>query len=239
MIIRMAFTEFKLYLREPASVAATLGLPLLIVVSFGLLINPGTDTSSLVTYFPGMAIAFSLAILSLNLLPTILANYREKGILRRLSTTPVPPASLLLAQVAVSFAVALAMTLIVVVVGHFVIGFTVPAQLGGFLLAFVLGTLSLFAVGLVIAAIAPSGRAATGIGMLVFFLNMFAGGVFTPRETLPDFLNRIGDFLPLGAALTAMRDAWSGSFPQPLHLLVMATITVVFGLAAAGLFRWE
>lgn len=236
---KLAVTELKLYLREPAAVSATMGLPLLIVVSFGLLVHPGSNTDSIVTYFPGMAIAFSLAILSLNLLPSILAGYREKGILRRLATTPVHPSKLLVAQLAVSMVVAVAMAAVVVVVGRFAIGFSVPAQLPGFLLAFVLGALSLFAVGLLIAAVAPSSRAATGIGMLVFFLNMFAGGVFVPRETLPDFLNRVGDFVPLGAAMTSMRDAWSGTFPQPLHLLVMATITVVFGLAAARLFRWE
>jgi ABC-2 type transport system permease protein len=118
-------------------------------------------------------------------------------------------------------------------------GFPPPAQPLGFVLAFVLGALALFAVGLLVAAVAPTGRMATAIGMLLFFVNMFTGGVFTPREALPGFLNRIGDFMPLGATMQAVRDAWDGHFPQLLHLGVLATITVVFGLAAARLFRWE
>jgi ABC-2 type transport system permease protein len=234
---RIAVSELRLYLREPAAVAATLGLPLLIMVSFGLLITPG-DNNPIYTYFPGLAISFSLAILSLNLLPTILAGYREKGILRRLYTTPVHPSKVLIGQLLVSCAVAVAMAVVVVVAGR-LIGFPLPGQLLGFALAFVLGSLSLFSVGLLVAAVAPTARIATAIGMLLFFVSMFTGGVFTPREALPGLLNRIGDFMPLGATMEAIRDSWSGHFPQPLHLIVLATITVVFGLASARLFRWE
>jgi ABC-2 type transport system permease protein len=234
--LRIAGSELRLYLREPAAVAATLGLPLLIMVSFGLIITP--DGGSIITYFPGLAISFSLAILSLNLLPTILAGYREKGILRRLYTTPVHPSKVLIGQLLVSCAVATAMAVVVVAAGA-VIGFPLPAQPLGFVLALVLGALALFAVGLLVAAVAPTARMATAIGMLLFFVNMFTGGVFTPREALPGFLNRIGDFMPLGATMQAVRDAWDGHFPQLLHLGVLATITVVFGLAAARLFRWE
>jgi ABC-2 type transport system permease protein len=50
-------------------------------------------------YVPIM-IAFVLAMLAISVLPTYLATYREKGILRRLSTTPVQPSGLLLAQLA-------------------------------------------------------------------------------------------------------------------------------------------
>ena len=234
---RIAASELRLYLREPAAVAATLGLPLLIMVSFGLLITPG-DNNPIYTYFPGLAISFSLAILSLNLLPTILAGYREKGILRRLYTTPVHPSKVLIGQLLVSCAVAVA-TAVVVVVAGLIIGFPLPGQPLGFVLAFALGSLALLSVGLLVAAIAPTARIATAVGMLLFFVNMFTGGVFTPREALPGFLNRIGDFMPLGATMQAVRDSWSGHFPQLLHLVVLATITVVFGLASARLFRWE
>jgi ABC-2 type transport system permease protein len=234
--LRIAGSELRLYLREPAAVAATLGLPLLIMVSFGLIITP--DGDPIFTYFPGLAVSFSLAILSLNLLPTILAGYREKGILRRLHTTPVHPSKVLIGQLLVSCTVALAMLVVVVAAGA-IIGFPPPAQPLGLALAFGLGALALFAVGLLVAAIAPTARIATAIGMLLFFVNMFTGGVFTPREALPGFLTRIGDFMPLGATMQAVRDAWDGHFPQLLHLGVLATITVVFGLAAARLFRWE
>lgn len=234
---RIAASELRLYLREPFAVGTTLVVPLMIIVGFGLLITPG-DPDPILTYFPGLAISFSLAILSMNLMPTILAGYREKGILRRLYTTPVHPSKVLIGQLLVSCAVALTLAVIVVGVGT-AIGFPLPGQPLGFALAFVLGSLSLFSLGLLVAAVAPTARVASGVGGVLFFVSMLLGGVFTPRETLPGFLSQVGDYTPLGATMAAVRDSWAGHFPQPLHLVVMATITVVCGLASARLFRWE
>jgi len=235
--MRIAASELRLYLREPTAVGTTLVVPLMIIVAFGLLIKPG-DPDPIVSYFPGLAITFSLAMMSMTLMPSILAGYREKGILRRLYTTPVHPSKVLIGQLLVSCAVAVAVAAIVVGVGA-AMGFPLPAQPLGFALAFVLGCLSLFSLGLLVAAIAPTARIASGVGGFLFIVSVLLGGVFTPREVMIGFLSEIGDYTPLGATMAALRDSWAGHFPQPLHLAVMATITVVFGLASARLFRWE
>ena len=57
----------------------------------------------IVAYTP-VVMVFSLTILALNALPPALAAYREKGYLRRLSTTPVGAWRLLTAEVAINFA---------------------------------------------------------------------------------------------------------------------------------------
>ena len=49
------------------------------------------------------------------------------------------------------------------------LGMAMPASPGWFAAAFLLGTGALFAVGLLIAAVAPTARAANAIGMLAFF----------------------------------------------------------------------
>ena len=96
---------------------------------------------------------------------------------------------------------------------------------------------SLFAIGLLVAAVAPSNRAATAIAIPMFFAVMFLGGVYLPRVMLPEVLVRIGDFTPPG--VQGLQDAWLGTAPQLAPLLGMAVVTVVLGAIAVRTFRWE
>jgi ABC-2 type transport system permease protein len=186
-----------------------------------------------------MALTLGLSQLALNLMPTTLAGYRERGILRRMATTPVHPARLLGAQLVVGMLLAAVALALVVAVGTLAFGFDVPGQPAGFLLAFVLGAASLFAVGLFVAAVAPSARGATGIGVGLFFVSLLFGGVFMPTETMPKFMVTIGEYTPLGATVRTLRAAWDGSWPPATGLAVLAAFVAVFGALSARLFRWE
>ena len=90
---------------------------------------------------------------------------------------------------------------------------------------------------MLIAAVAPSAGAATTIGVLLFITVMFLGGVYLPRQFLPDVLIRIGEFVPPG--VEGLSAAWTGTGPTLLPLVMMAVITLVAGGIAARTFRWE
>src|SRR5581483_6689403 len=151
----------------------------------------------------GMALTFA----GLSVLPTALSTSRERGVLRRMSTTPVPPGRLL--------AIAALLT-----VARAAFGVALPRQLIGYLLAFVLAAGAVFALGLAVAAVAPNGKAGGAIGNMLFFPLMFFGGLWVPREAMGHTLRRIGDYTPLGAGVQALRDASAGHWPHPLHLAV-------------------
>ncbi|HEX6235324.1 MAG TPA: hypothetical protein VFZ63_19500 [Jiangellaceae bacterium] len=68
---------------------------------------------------------------------------------------------------------------------------------------------------------------------------LFFAGVWTPGAAMPDAARAIADFTPIGAASAAMADAWSGAWPTPLQVAVLASWAVVASVAAARLFRWE
>jgi ABC-2 type transport system permease protein len=124
-------------------------------------------------------------------------------------------------------------------VGRIAFDVALPRLLPPFVLAFLLAAGALLAVGLLVAALVPSGRTATAVGSLLFFPLLFFAGLWLPRQVMPDVLRRISDFTPLGAGVQAMHDASAGSWPQPLHLAVMTGYLVVFGLLAARTFRWD
>jgi ABC-2 type transport system permease protein len=242
---KLTATEFKLIMREPSAIFFVLVLPVVLVVIFGLIPamrKPDKAFGGLTamqSFFPPMAVTVALAIMAFSLLPTILATYREKGVLRRLSTTPAHPARLLAAQVAVNGVLAVVVTGLVMAVGRLAFDVPLPKRPLGFLAAVVLGALCLFAIGVVIAALAPTARAASILGSILFFPSMLLAGVYVPREELPHALQQVSGYTPLGATLQTLRDSWSGSTPRPAHLAIMAAYAVVAGLVAAGTFRWE
>jgi len=170
--------------------------------------------------------------------PAVLAGYREQGVLRRLSVTPVSPATVLIAQLLVNLALAVVSSAVLVVLGRIAFGIPLPRHLLGFLAAFLVGVAALLAIGTLLAAIAPTTRAATALGMIGFVVVLFLGGVYLPRVLLPDAIARLGAYAPPG--VQAVFDGWLGTAPpDPVHLLVMAGIAVVAAAAAARLFRWE
>ena len=84
-------------------------------------------------------------------------------------------------------------------VAHLVFGIPLPAHPLGFLAAIAAGTSAVFALGLVIAAVAPRARTATGAGTVLFLLVMFFAGVYLPKFLLPDVVLRIGEYVPPGS----------------------------------------
>ena len=244
-LARLTRTEARLFLRDKAQVFFVLFLPLALVLGFGS--TPGAQDASddfagevpLEALIAPLAVAVLLAIVAYNVVPTHVVSYREKGVLRRLSASPVRASTLLVAVVGVKVLAALVSLVLLLAVGAAAVDLSLPAASLWFLLVFVLSVTSLFSLGMLLAARIPSASAATGIGMALFFPSMFLAGVYVPREHLPDVVGRIGELTPLGAALQAMRDTWIGDAPALLHVVVLVVSTALLGSIAARTFRWE
>jgi ABC-2 type transport system permease protein len=241
MLTRIIAVEARLFFREPGVWLLTILLPTIVLVVVGLIFgveaDPALGGRRWIDIFAPSMVVMTLAILGVNTLPARLVKYREKGVLRRLSTTPASPRSLLLAQLVVNMAVAVISLAVLLVVGNLVLQIPFPKDLIGFAVAFVLGMSALLALGLLVAAVAPTTGTATALFIPLFALVMFLGGVYLPRAMLPEFLIRIGDYTPPG--VQALLDAWSGTSPQLTQLAAMGIVTVVAGAAAAKRFRWE
>ncbi|GAA3473101.1 ABC transporter permease [Nonomuraea roseola] len=229
---KLTVVELKLLVREPGSMFTIL-LPLFILVIFGSSIPPG-DTVLL-----PMTLAIAVGLVGLYLLPTTLATYRERGILRRLSTTPVRPRSMLIVQLLLQLVLAVTACTLLLAVAGTVLGAHLPTRVVPVVVAFALGTAAMFAIGLLIAAVAPNGRTANGVGVLLYFPMAFLAGLVQPADKMPVILAAIGEYTPLGAFRQTLQDVWAGASPSPLLLGVMAAYAVIISVAAAKFFRWE
>jgi ABC-2 type transport system permease protein len=240
---RLLSTELRLYAREPMLLFWGLVFPVGLLVVLGLAGGDKPQHSlgnvKLIVAYTPVVMMFVVTILSLSALPAALASYRDKGYLRRLSTTPIGAVRLLAAQIILNFALAAAAVILVALVSRIAFSVALPQQLGGFVLAMVLTLAAMLSLGTLVAAVAPTQRIAAAIGSLLFFPLMFFAGLWVPKAEMGTTLRDISHYSPLGAAEPAVQNAIVGQWPGTVHLLVLAGYAVVLCALAARLFRWE
>ncbi len=232
--------EFRLFLRAPSSLFWIVVFPSVLLVVLGLVPSfrepdPALGGRRVIDLYVPVNVLIAMIMAGIQALPPVLSGYRERGILRRMSTTPVRPASLLAAQIVLHFAAALGSALLVVAVGRIAFGVALP----GYLLALLLGALGALALGAVVSAVTPTVKASTVVGSAVFFPMMFFAGVWVPVQAMPDLMRNIVEYPPFGAASQALDQAAGGAWPGAAHLGVTAVWAAVLIAAAIRWFRWE
>ncbi len=238
-------TQFKVFLREPLAVFFGLVFPALLLVVIGSVFPGATDPApdfggfSLVEVYAPVSIVLGLATVAISLMPAALGGDRERGILRRLSTTPVHPRALVAAHLIVQLTAVTLASVVAVLMGRLVFDIPFPLSLGWFVVAFSLGAMSLLAVGLAIGALAPTASSAQGIGMILYFPLLFFAGVYIPMQVMPQGVQNISRYTPAGAAVRAIGDSWAGNVPETSSLVVLAAYAIVAGGLAVWFFRWE
>jgi ABC-2 type transport system permease protein len=220
-----------------------LGFAPILLVVLGLIPSmrePDADLGGVrqISLYVPIVIAMGISLFALSALSQLFASYREKGVLRRLRTTPVKPAALLGAQLLMATILSALAMLVMLAIGRLAYDVSLPRALP-YLISYLLVALAMFTIGLLVAAIAPSSRSASAIGTLVFFPLVFFAGLWLPRAAMNHTLRTISDFTPLGAGVQSLQDATAGQWPHPLHLAVMLGWTIVAGALASRYFRWE
>jgi ABC-2 type transport system permease protein len=241
---QIVLNEVRLTWRRPIGLIGGVGIPLVLLIIFGQLPSfkqvPASFGGLTIfdAYVPVLA-AFGLAMLAMLGLPLPLVSYRELGVLRRLSTTPVPPSWVLAAQAVVQLCIAVASVVVIFTVSTAVFGAPAPKSPAGLALSVAVSMAGLVAIGLLIAAVARTSTGANVIGRVVFFPLMFFAGLWLPRAVMPPVLLDISNYTPLGAAVQAMQASMQSGFPPAAPLLVLTAYAVVFGYLARRFFRWE
>ncbi|MEV3922810.1 ABC transporter permease [Actinomadura coerulea] len=236
--------EFRLFSREPFSLFWIVAFPTVLLTILGLIPSfrepdPALGGNRVIDLYVPVNVLLALIMAGIQALPPVLSGYRERGILRRMSTTPVRPGSLLAAQIVLHFAAALGSALLVIAVGRIAFGVALPGQVPGYLLALLFGALSALALGAAVTAVTPTTKATTVVGSVVFFPAMFLAGVWVPVQAMPDLLQDVVEYFPFGAASQALNQAAEGGWPDRAHLGVTAGWAAVLIAAAVRWFRWE
>ncbi|MFJ1925897.1 ABC transporter permease [Streptomyces sp. NPDC088131] len=237
-------SETRLFLREPGSLFWILVFPTVLMTVLGLIPSfrehdDGLGGRRVIDLYVPVAVLLAMIMAGLQAMPPVLTGYRERGILRRMSVTPVRPAALLGAQIVLHGVAALGSAVLVMAVGRIAFGVRLPGQPFGYLLALLLAVACVLALGSLVCAVSRTTKISAAIGSVVFFPMMFTAGVWVPVQAMPGTLRHIVQATPFGAASQALDRAASGAWPSWGCLGVMVLWAVAVAAVAIRTFRWE
>jgi ABC-2 type transport system permease protein len=167
---------------------------------------------------------------------------RESGILKRLRSTPLPPATYVVALLVSTLVVFALQTLALFLIGRAFYGTPFPSAAGSFVAAIVIGAAAFAALGTATASVIRSAEGSSAVVNFILLPMAFLTGSFGPTRHYPAFLRAIGDVLPLKYFINLVNAVYlhgRGFWTQPQALAVLAA------WGAAGLvftvfrFRWE
>ena len=244
-LLKMTWMESKLFLREPVGAFFTLIFPLIYLFLYGAI--SGNEPTPMYggqrtidAAIPSLT-AVIISMAGLTSTTITMATYREKGILRRLRTTPVSPLVVLGAQVIVVFVMTGLGMLLLITAGKLVYHVRFEGNPFSLLAGFVLSSLSFFGLGFLLAGSMPTVRTAWVAAMVLLYPMLFLSGAFFAVELLPASVQKVSAFMPLTYVVNLLRGMWTGQ-PWGDHLLdvgVLAGMLLGGILVSAKTFRWE
>ena len=242
---KMTWVEVKLFLREPVAAFFTLIFPLMMLLIFGFIYGnqppPAAGTQQAIDALIPSFAAMTIGITGLMSTTITIATYRENGILRRLRTTPVSPLVVMVAQVIVVFTMTALGMLLLIITGRLVYHVQFAGNAFSIVAGFILGSLSFFGIGFILAGILPTARTAQIVAMVLMYPMLIFSGAAWPRELMPATMQKVTAFVPLTYVVNLLRGLWAGE-PWGKHLLdagVLLGMLLVGIIISAKTFRWE
>jgi ABC-2 type transport system permease protein len=146
-------------------------------------------------FVPGI---IAMAVMTSSLFGSVNVNaeLRQKGVIRKLSTTPITRTDWILSNVLYQFILAVLSTIVMLLVSYGV--FKVSLEINAWLPVFVaLDVFAFVGLGMILTRVAKEAESAAAAADALMFPMMFLSGTFFPVEMMPEFLQKFAKVLPL------------------------------------------
>lgn len=245
-LLTLTWLETKIFVREPLGVIGTVGIPVLMFVVLGRMFGRAAGATlrgapDLVTTDLPVLAAILIALSAVLSLITIIAIYREGGILKRLRATPLRSATILIAHVIVKLLFTALTLVAMLLVGRRYYPANIDAPFFSFALALLFSTFSIISIGFLIASVVPTARFAQPVGTLILYPMLGVSGLFMPISALPPPAQLVARLVPLTYVVSLLRGIWRGE-GWAAHVTDVVALTVIFlvcTVISARVFRWE
>jgi ABC-2 type transport system permease protein len=245
-LLTLTWLEIKIFVREPLGVIGTVVIPVLVFVVLGRMFGRSAGAAprgapDLVTTDLPVLAAILIALSAVLSLITIVAIYREGGILKRLRATPLRSHTILTAHVIVKLLFTAITLVAMMLAGRRFYPPGIHPPFVSFFLALLFSTVSIVSIGFLVASVVPTARFAQPVGTLILYPMLGLSGLFVPLTSLPPAARAIARVLPLTYVVSFLRGIWRGE-GWSAHVSDIAALTVLFLICtavSARVFRWE
>ncbi len=212
---------------DPRSIALMLVAPSLLVGLFAWLFS---DQGGVFDRVCGAILALFPFIVMFLLTSITTLRERRSGTLERLMSTPLGKVDFILGYALAFGLMAVLQAVITVAFAVYVCGLTVDGPLWQLGLVAVVDALLGTALGLLASAFARTEFQAVQFMPLLVFPQIILGGLFMPRDQMPDVLYAISDWLPLSHAIDAIQAVAAGDEGSDVAgpVLIVAAFAVAF-----------
>lgn len=199
-----------------------------------------SDQFEFIDFFaPGI---IAMAVMSTSLFGTVMVNteLRQKGVLRKLATTPLSRSEWLLSNILYQLVMSLFATVAILLVG--IIVFDLHFSLNFFLALFIILDVFAFSgVGMLITRFVKEAQSAEAAANAVMFPMMFLAGTFFPLEMMPEFLQHMARIFPLYYVNEGLRSSMiTLDFNQAwFHAAVIGVFGIVVFIMGMFLTSWK
>jgi ABC-2 type transport system permease protein len=190
-------------------------------------------------FIPGI---IAMAVMTLSLFGTVDSDteLRQKGVIRKLSTTPITRTDWILSNILYQFILAVISTLAMLLVSYAV--FHVSLHLDAWILAFILlDVIAFVGIGMILTRFVKEAQSAASATNAISFPMMFLSGSFFPIELMPVFLQTFAKTLPLyyineGLRASMVYEDHLAALRCAAIIGVFAAVVFILGILAT---KWE
>ncbi|MGM0668390.1 MAG: ABC transporter permease [Gemmatimonadota bacterium] len=189
-------------------------------------------------FVPGI-IAMAVMTSSLFGAVNVNAELRQKGVLRKLATTPMTRTDWILSNILYQFILAAVSTVAILLVSYAV--FHISLRINGWLPVFVvLDVFAFVGLGMILTRVAKEAESAAAAANAFMFPMMFLSGTFFPIEMMPGFLQKFAGLLPLYYVNEGLRASMvsvdhMAALGYAAAIGVFATVAFVLGIMTTRL----
>lgn len=237
--------EWKLNIRNMNMVIFAIIMPLVVLVILGFLYGTKPAAAGAAYTFMDQSVGalctISICAGGLMGLPLVVAEYRERKILKRFQVTPVSPVMLLAVEFTIYVIYAAVSMLTLLPVARLFWNVSIHGSWLAFLGSWLLTMVSTLSIGMMVGGIAKNEKTASVIACVLYFPMLIFSGATLPLEVMPEMMQNIIRVLPITQGIQLMKETSLG-LPVGnvwLPIVVMGAVAVLCTGVAVKCFKWE